>query len=75
MIIDETGPWTAAAYRVGDDPDTAVQHGVDGGASLCGLPADAIEIYRNPFDGREQGDCRACADRLAAMGAGRAPGS
>jgi hypothetical protein len=67
-------PWTAAAYLVDDREFTGTQHGVkSGGGTLCGLPADAIAVVRNPFWGQRPNDCRACAARIAAPDADAPP--
>lgn len=65
MIPIGERPRTAAAYLVDDREFTGTQHGVEsGGGTLCGLPADAIAVVRNPFWGKRPDDCRACAARL-----------
>jgi hypothetical protein len=74
MIIDEDGPWTAAAYLADDTTFEGTQHGVDDDAgTLCGLQPDDIDIVRNPFYGDRPNDCPACATRLHTLAADQHP--
>jgi hypothetical protein len=69
VIIDEDGPWTAAAYLV-TDPDLAgAQHGMGKSGTLCGLPEVAVSVVRNPFYGTQPKDCDGCADELRRLAA------
>lgn len=71
MIIDEDGPWTAAAYLATDPNFVGTQHGVGDAGTLCGLAAAEVAIVRNPFYGARPKDCPECAvelRRLAATG-------
>jgi len=70
VIIDQDGPWTAAAYSADDPSFVGIQHGVaDESGSLCGLAEADIVVVRNAFYGDSIRDCAACAVRLTELAA------
>ncbi len=69
MIIDESGPWTAAAYLAGDPAFAGTQHGMGDTGTLCGLSESDVVIVRNPFWGTQPKDCEQCATELRQLAA------
>lgn len=69
MIIEEDGPWTAAAYLATDPDFTETQHGMGESGTLCGLPEADVVVVRNPFYGKQANDCDSCAHELRRLAA------
>lgn len=69
MIIDEDGPWTAAAYLASDPEFAGTQHGIGDADTLCGVPAAEVVVVRNPFYGDQPNDCPGCAIELRRLAA------
>ncbi|MFZ2502752.1 MAG: hypothetical protein WAW88_08800 [Nocardioides sp.] len=69
MIIDEDGPWTAAAYLATDPEFAGTQHGMGETGTLCGLAEDEVAVVRNPFYGTQPMDCDECAGELRRLAA------
>jgi hypothetical protein len=75
VIIDEDGPWTAAAYLADDQQFQGIQHGMaDDDRTLCGIPEERIEVVRNPFYGKRSRDCADCAAELRRLAGERPAG-
>lgn len=69
MIIDEDGPWTAAAYLVDDPAFAGMQHGMGDSGTLCGIAESDIAVVRNPFWGTQPKDCVDCVLHLRRLAA------